>query len=68
MVVDLEFLRSLWDRYLDLNPIYYLFDLCTCSIMDQNQKEMISYSENAFLNSIIDKEHNQQVFGIIAGD
>ena len=54
-------MRSLWDRYLDLNPIYYLFDLYTCSILDQNQKENDVLLRKPLLISIIDKEHNKQV-------
>ena len=50
------------------NPIYYLFDLCTCRIMDQNQKENDLLLMKLFLMNTIAKEHNQQVFGIIAGD
>ena len=34
-VVDLEFLRSLWDRYLDLYPFYYL---STCALAEYQAK------------------------------
>ena len=37
-VVDLEFLRSLWDRYLDLNPFYYL---STCALAEYQAKTKI---------------------------
>ena len=49
------------------NPFYYLFDLCTCRIMDQNQKENDLLLMKLFLMNTIAKEHNKQVFGIIAG-
>ena len=48
------------------NPIYYLIDLCTCSIMGLNHSENDLLLMKLFLMSIIAKEHN--VFGIIAGD
>ena len=35
---DLEFLRSLWDRYLDLNPFYYL---STCALAEYQAKTKI---------------------------
>ena len=50
------------------NPIYYLIDLCTCSIMDPNQSENDLLLLKLFLMNIIAEEHNVQVFGIIAGD
>ena len=50
------------------NPIYYLFDLCTCSIMDQNHSENDLLLMKLLLMNTIAKEHNEQVLGIIAGD
>ena len=51
------------------NPIYYLIDLCTCSIMDPNQSENDLLLMKLFLMNTIAKEHNVHVFfGIIAGD
>ena len=51
------------------NPIYYLIDLCTCSIMDPNHSENdLLLMKLFFLMNTIAKEHNVQVFGIIAGD
>ena len=50
------------------NPIYYLIDLCTCSIMDPNQSENDLLLMKLFLMNTIAKAHNKQVFGIIAGD
>ena len=50
------------------NPIYYLFDLCTCSIMDQNHSENDLLLMKLLLMNTIAKEHNVQVVGIIAGD
>ena len=50
------------------NPIYYLIDLCTCSIMDPNHSENDLLLMKQFLMNTIVKEHNVQVFGIIAGD
>ena len=46
---------------MDLNPIYYLFDLYTCSILDQNHKENDLLLMKLLLISIIDKKHNKQV-------
>ena len=48
------------------NPIYYLIDLCTCSIMDPNHSENDLLLMKLFLMNTIAKEHNVQVFGIIA--
>ena len=50
------------------NPIYYLIDLCACSIMDPNHSENDLLLMKQFLMNTIVKEHNVQVFGIIAGD
>ena len=51
------------------NPNYYLFDLCTCSIMDQNHLENDLLLMKMLLMNAIVKEHNeQQVFDIIVGD
>ena len=50
------------------NSIYYLFDLCTCSIMDQNHSENDLLLMKLLLMNTIAKEHNVQVVGIIAGD
>ena len=50
------------------NPIYYLIDLCTCSIMDPNHSENDLLLMKLFLMNTIAKEHNVQVVGIIAGD
>ena len=50
------------------NPIYYLIDLCTCSIMDPNQSENDLLLMKLFLMNTIAEENNVQVFGIIAGD
>ena len=50
------------------NPIYYLIDLCTCSIMDPNHSENDLLLMKQFLMNTIVKEHNVQVFSIIAGD
>ena len=50
------------------NPIYYLIDLCTCSIMDPNHSENDLLLMKLFLINRIAKEHIVQVFGIIAGD
>ena len=50
------------------NPIYYLIDLCTCSIMDPNHSENELLLMKLFLMNTIAKEHNVQVFGIIAWD
>ena len=49
------------------NLIYYLIDLCTCSIMDPNHSENDLLLMKLFLMNTIAKEHNVQVFGIIAG-
>ena len=46
---------------MDLNPIYYLFDLYTCSNLDQNKKENDLLLRKQLLISTIDKEHNKQV-------
>ena len=50
------------------NPIYYLFDLCTCSIMDQNHSGNDLLLMKLLLMNTIAKEHNVQVVSIIAGD
>ena len=50
------------------NPIYYLIDLCTCSIMDPNHSKNDLVLMKLFLMNTIAKKHNLQVFGIIAGD
>ena len=50
------------------NSIYYLIDLCTCSIMDPNHLENDLLLMKLFLMNTIAKEHNVQVFGIIAWD
>ena len=50
------------------NPIYYLIDLCTCSIMDPNHSKNELLLMKQFLMNTIAKEHNVQVFGIIAWD
>ena len=50
------------------NPIYYLIDLCTCSIMDPNHSENELLLMKRFLMNIIAKKHNVHVFGIIAWD
>ena len=50
------------------NPIYYLFDLCTCSIVDQNHSENDLLLMKLLLMNTIAEEHNDQVFGIITGD
>ena len=50
------------------NPIYYLFDLCTCSIMDQNHSGNDLLLIKLFLMNTIVKEHNVQVVSIIVGD
>ena len=50
------------------NPIYYLFDLCTCSIMDQNHSGNDLLLMKLLLMNTISKEHNVQVVSIIAGD
>ena len=50
------------------NQIYYLFDLCTCSVMDQNHSENDLFLMKLLLMNTIAKEHNEQVFGIIVGD
>ena len=46
---------------MDLNPIYYLFDLYTCSILDQNHKKKDLLLMKFLLISIIDKEQRKQV-------
>ena len=46
---------------MDLNPIYYLFDLYSCSILDQNQKENDLLFMKLLLISTIDKEHNENI-------
>ena len=46
---------------MDLNPIYYLFDLYTCSIPDQNHKENDLLLMKPFLINTIAKENNKQV-------
>ena len=51
------------------NPIYYLIDLCTCSIMDPNHSENdLLLMKLFFLMNTIPKKHNVQVFGIIVRD
>ena len=50
------------------NPIYYLIDLCTYSKMDPNHSENDLLLMKLFLMNTIAKEHNVQVFGIIAWD
>ena len=50
------------------NPIYYLIDLCTCSIMDPNHSENELLLMKPFLMNTIAKEHNVQVFCIISWD
>ena len=58
----------MWDRYLDLNPIYYLFDLCTYSILDQNHKENdLLFMKYLLINTIAKETHNK-FNGFIAGD
>ena len=51
-----------------LTSIYYLFDLCTCSKLDQNHSENDLLLMKLLLMNTITKEHNEQVFGIIARD
>ena len=46
---------------MDLNLIYYFFDLYTCSILDQNHKENDLPLMKLLLINTIDKEHNKQV-------
>ena len=58
----------MWDRYLDLNQIYYLFDLYTCSILDQNHRENDLLLMKLLLINTIAKEHTNKFHGIIAGD
>ena len=58
----------MWDQYLDLIPVYYLFDLYTCSILDQNHKENDLLLMKPLLINTIANEYNVQVFGIIVGD
>ena len=50
------------------NPIYYLYDLCTCTIMEQNHSENDLLLMKLLLMNTIAKEQNEQVFGIISGD
>ena len=55
----------MWDRYLDLNPIYYLFDLCTCSILDQNQRENdLLFMKYLLINAIV-KETTNKFYGAV---
>ena len=50
----------MWDRYLDLHPFYYLFDLCTCSILDQNHKENdLLFMKYLLINTIANEDHKQ---------
>ena len=45
---------------MDLNPIYYLFDLCTCSILDQNQRENdLLFMKYLLINAIVKETHKQ---------
>ena len=56
MVVDLEFLRSLWDRYLDLYPFYYL---STCALARYQAKTKIKkmiYSRRFLVYIIEDQQ------------
>ena len=53
---------------MDLNPIYYLFDLYTCSILDQNYKENDLLLMKLLLINTIAKEHTNKFHGIIAED
>ena len=46
---------------MDLHPIYYLFDLCTCSIVDQNHSENDLLLMKLLLSNTITKEHHEQV-------
>ena len=46
---------------MDLNLIYYLFDLCTCSIMDQNHSENDLLLMKHILINKIAKAYNKQV-------
>ena len=46
---------------MDLNPIYYLFDLCTCSMMDQNHSENDLLLMKHLLIDKIAKAYNKQV-------
>ena len=51
------------------NPIYYLIDLCTCSIMDPNHSENdLLLMKQLLMNTIVKEHHVQVFFGIIAGD
>ena len=49
------------------NPIYYLIDLYTCSIMDPNHSENDLLLMKLFLMNIITKEHNVQVLASLLG-
>ena len=44
-----------------LKSNYYLFDLCTCSILDQNHNENDLPLIKLLLINTKDKEHNKQV-------
>ena len=47
---------------MDLNPIYYFFDLCTCSIMDQNHsKNDLLLMKHLLINKIA-KAYNETNF------
>ena len=47
---------------MDLNPIYYLFDLCTCCIMDQNHSENDLLLMKHLLINKIAKAYNETNF------
>ena len=49
------------------NPIYYLIDLCTCSIMDPNQSENDLLLLELFLMNTIAEEHNVQFLALLMG-
>ena len=45
---------------MDLNPIYYLFDLCTYSILDQNHNENdLLFMKYLLINTIAKETHTQ---------
>ena len=45
---------------MDLNPIYYLFDLCTYSILDENQRENgLLFMKYLLINTIAKETHTQ---------
>ena len=48
-----------------LKPIYYLFDLCTCSILDQNQRDNDLLFMKYLLIDVSVKETTNKFYGAV---